>query len=175
MCTPNIQLKDPKIADAAALYALIDQDRTNLSRWLPWAATTTSTADERIFLRYCQGQMADKQLWLAVIGVDQQPAGMIDLHEFKDGHADIGYWLGRDFRGQGIISRSLAMTESIGFTRLKCHKLQLLAATDNQSSRHVAERNHYHQDGILRQHIPIQDGYSDAAVYSKLKSEFHPN
>jgi len=175
MGTPNIQLQDPKVADATALYALIDQDRANLAHWLPWVATTTSVADERIFLRYCQGRMADKQLWLAVIWVNQQPAGMIDLHELKDGRADVGYWLGRDFRGQGIISRSLAMAENIGFTHLKCHKLELLAATDNLASRNVAERNHYHQDGILRQHIPIQDGYSDAAVYSKLKSEFQPN
>lgn len=171
MTKPTVELKSPSVNDAAALYALIGQDRKNLARWLPWAATTNSAADERIFLRYCQGRMADKQLWLAVIWVDHQPAGMIDLHDFRDHHADIGYWLGRDFRGQGIVSRSLAMVEQLAFTQLHLVKLELLAAVDNHASRQVAVRNHYQLDGILRQHIPTATGFADAAVYSKLQNE----
>ncbi|TGD19776.1 GNAT family N-acetyltransferase [Levilactobacillus suantsaiihabitans] len=167
----KIDLRTPDVADAPALFALIQQDRTHLARWLPWAATTQSVADERIFLRYCQGRIADKQLWLAVIWVDDQPAGMIDLHNFQDRHADVGYWLGRDFRGQGVISRSLAQVETVGFDQLNLVKLNILAATANHPSRQVAERNHYHLDGILRQHIPVTTGFADAAIYSKLATE----
>lgn len=171
MTQPKIELRSPNVADAPALFALVQQDQTTLARWLPWAATTHSAADERIFLRYCQGRIADKQLWLAVIWVDQQPAGMIDLHNFQDRHADVGYWLGRDFRGQGVISRSLAEVEAVGFDQLNLVKLEILAATANRASRQVAERNHYQLDGILRQHIPTTTGFTDAAVYSKLATE----
>ncbi|WP_125580408.1 GNAT family N-acetyltransferase [Levilactobacillus cerevisiae] len=175
MDAQKIELKSPLTTDAGPLFTLIDQDRTNLAHWLPWAATTLTIADERIFLRYCQGRIADKQLWLSVIWVAGQPAGMIDLHEFKDHHADVGYWLGREFRGQGIMSRSLALTEQVGFEQLDLVKISLLAALKNDASRQVAVRNHYHQDGILRQHIPALNGYTDAVVYSKLKSEYQKN
>ncbi|WP_203641414.1 GNAT family N-acetyltransferase [Levilactobacillus andaensis] len=166
------QLKEPAVTDAPALYALIEQDRPPLEKWLPWADSMQSVADEAAFLQYSQQRNADHQLWLRIIWVADQPAGMIDIHEMKDGHGEIGYWLGRDFRGHGIISQSLVLTEQAGFDTLHLNKLSILAATENNASRHVAERNHYHLDGILRQHIPTTGtAYHDAAVYSKLKTE----
>ncbi|WP_158727546.1 GNAT family N-acetyltransferase [Levilactobacillus enshiensis] len=169
--TDFLQLKEPAVTDATALYNLIEQDRAYLEQWLPWADSMQSAADEAAFLQYSQQRNADRKLWLRIIWVADQPAGMIDIHEMKDGHGEIGYWLGRDFRKRGVVSHCLALTEQAAFTALHLNKLIILAATANTASRHVAERNHYHLDGILRQHIPSGNDYHDAAIYSKLKTE----
>jgi len=166
-----LRLKEPAVTDASALYTLIEQDRSLLEKWLPWADSMQSVADEAAFLQYSQQRNADHQLWLRVIWAVDQPAGMIDIHEMKDGHGEIGYWLGHEFRGQGVVSQSLALTEQVGFDTLHLNKLMILAATENSASRQVAERNHYHLDGILRQHIPTSTDFYDAAIYSKLKTE----
>lgn len=169
--TDNIYIETPAISDAAGLYPLIAQDRENLAKWLPWAATTQSVIDEAGFIRDCLQRIEDRQLWLGVIWVDHHPAGMIDLHDFKDSHAAIGYWLGKDYRGQGVLAQSLAALEKFGFGRYRLHKISILAEPDNAASRAVAERANYRQDGTLREHIPHQDSFADAVVYSKLSDE----
>ncbi|WP_341780260.1 GNAT family N-acetyltransferase [Levilactobacillus sp. HBUAS70063] len=169
----NIQLKAPQLTDAPALFACIAADRDYLVQWLPWVATTRAVADEAAFLRYCQTRIAAHQLWLAVIWVAGQPAGMIDLHEFQDDHAAVGYWLSREHRGQGIMTRCLATVEVIGFHDLGLHEIDLLADPANHASRAVAERRGFQRAGVLREHLPLaQGGYHDAVIYSKLSQEF---
>lgn len=169
--TPTIQLRTPTIGDAAALLALVDEDRQNMTTWLPWAATTQTVADEQRFLRYCLGRIAEKQLWLAIIWINNTPAGMIDLHDINDDHAAIGYWLGREFRGHGVITQSVAVLETIVAPDLGLRRLILIAATANRASRAVAKRCDYHLDEILRHYIPTQHGCVDAAVYSKILTD----
>ncbi|NLR08409.1 MULTISPECIES: GNAT family N-acetyltransferase [Lactobacillaceae] len=173
--SPYIQLKSPQLSDAPALFACIAADRPYLSQWLPWAATTRTVADETAFLKYCQQRIASHQLWLTVIWVAGRPAGMIDLHDFKDHHAAVGYWLNHTLRGQGITTKCLATVETIGFNTLKLHSLNLLAEPENHASRAVAEHRGFHQDGLLRAHIPtVQGDYRDAVIYSKINREFTP-
>lgn len=171
--SPTIQLKAPQLSDAPALFACVDADRDLLSQWLPWAATTRTVADEAAFLKYCQERITSHQLWLAVILVADRPAGMIDLHDFKNQHASVGYWLDHTLRGKGIMTQCLAAVEEIGFNTLGLHSINLLAEPDNHASRAVAEHRGFHQDGVLREYIPtIRGDYRDAVVYSKLDREF---
>ena len=173
--SPTIQLKAPALTDAPALFACIAADRENLSRWLPWVATTRAVADEAAFLKYCQNRIATQQLWLAVIWVAGQPAGMIDLHDFRDHQAEVGYWLGHDSREQGVMTSCLAAVEAVAFHDLGLHVIDILVDPQNIASRAVAERRGFHQDGILREHLPsVRGGYQDAVTYSKLSREFTP-
>jgi len=170
--SPTIQLKSPRLSDAPALFDCVAADRAFLAQWLPWAATTQTVADETAFLKYCQTRIADHQLWLAVIWVADHPVGMIDLHDFQDQHASVGYWLDHTQRGQGIMTQCLAVVESIAFKTLNLHSILLLADPENHASRAVAEHRRFHRDGTLRDYIPTALGdYHDAVIYSKLSRE----
>lgn len=174
LTTLTTHLMTPVVADAPALFALIDQDRAELSRWMPRTASIQSIEDEAAFLLKSQERIAANQFWLAVIWVGSQPAGTIDLHTFKDGHAEIGYWLGRDFRGKGIMTHVLGIVEDVAFRQLNLNKLELLIATPNTASQAVAHRRNFHQDGILREHLLTATGdYNDAVIYSKLSHDAH--
>lgn len=168
----TIVLKSPTPDDAPGLFDLVDADRQTLRRWLSWADDTEAVADEAAFLRVCQRQMAHGELWLAVIWVDNRPAGMIDLHNIHDGQAEVGYWLGRAFQGRGVMTQCLKTVEQIGFTTLHLHKLFLLAASGNFASQGVAKRRHFQVEGRLRQQIPdTHGGYWDAVLFAKLASD----
>lgn len=54
----KIALKLPSKNDAQDLLALIDEDRQELSKWLPWAKTTLAVSDEANFLQYGIEKMA---------------------------------------------------------------------------------------------------------------------
>jgi ribosomal-protein-serine acetyltransferase len=173
LTTLRTHLMTPVVADAPALYALIDADRENLARWMPRTASLKSVEDEAAYLFRSQERIANNQFWLAVIWVGNRPAGTIDLHNFQDGHAEIGYWLGRDFRGRGIMTHVLGIVEDVAFSQLDLHQLELIIATTNTASRAVARRRGFHQGGILREHLLTANGdYDDAVVYTKLAREF---
>jgi len=166
----HVHLKFPEVADAAALFALVDADRPGLGQFLTWVAKTQTVADEADFIRFVRVQIAQDQLWAAVILVDGQVAGMIDIHQLDaENHSgEIGYWLGKTFRGQGVTTKALAEVERVAFNELGLNRLGLIAATTNGASQAVARRRGFQQEGILRQALVLRDGVSDVVVLSKL-------
>ena len=169
----KIALKLPAVTDADALLELIDTNRKKLGEWLPWAKSMLAPSDEQKFLQYGIEKMANGDFGFAIILVDNEPAGMIDLHEFSHDNqrAQIGYWLADRFQGLGIMTLSLNRLEQIAFNELGLNRLELLADINNQKSRAVAERRGFHQEGILKEYALYNGKFHDMVLYSKLKSE----
>ena len=73
--------------------------------------------------------MKDKKLWITSILVDGKPVGMIDLHniDLDNSHAEVGYWLGGEYQGNGVMTDCLKRVLAIGFEEMKLHKIKLLA------------------------------------------------
>ncbi|MBV0929894.1 GNAT family N-acetyltransferase [Lentilactobacillus sp. IMAU92037] len=168
----KIAFKLPEKTNAAELLALIDEDRHELGKWLPWAKTTLSPNDEINFLQYGIEKMAKGDFWFAIILFNGEPAGMIDLHEFAHEHSrcQMGYWLARRFQGQGIMHLAVSALTTIAFNDLNINRLEILADVENQKSRNVAERCGFHQDAILKQYAFYNGQFRDMVLYSKLNS-----
>ena len=117
----------------------------------------------------------DKKNLRSVIDVNGSFAGMIGAFPQDDvnkHNAELGYWLGEPFWGQGII------TEAI---RLKC--LQVFEATEvnrifaaifsyNIASMKVLEKNGFKKEGVGRQAIFKDGSFHDEHRYSILRMEF---
>ncbi|WP_155287844.1 GNAT family N-acetyltransferase [Lacticaseibacillus zhaodongensis] len=161
----------PKLA--AELYAVVAGSRDYINKWLPWAEDTQSVADEEHFLQHMEEQAVARKTYMFAIRADGTVVGAIDLHNIDaaNHHAEMGYFLGEEATGKGIIHQALGQIERFGFGELALNKITILAATANQPSRHVAERAHYHLDGILRAELLLHNKYIDCAVYSKLATE----
>ncbi|AQW20881.1 GNAT family N-acetyltransferase [Lentilactobacillus curieae] len=166
----SISLKLPAVSDAAALYELVDEDRRDFSQWLPWAEQMMSVQDEASFLDYGIKKMAEGNFWFAIILVDNEVAGMIDIHAIDQEHhrGEIGYWLSERYQGQGAVTASLEAVEDIAFNELAIHRLELFAVTTNTKSRAVAERRFFHQDAVLKDYLMNNGKYEDAVLYSKI-------
>ncbi|GHP14881.1 ribosomal protein acetylating enzyme [Lentilactobacillus fungorum] len=168
----KIAFKLPAKADADDLLALIDDDRQALGKWLPWAKEVLTIDDEAKFLQYGIEKMAKGDFWFAIILVNGEPAGMIDLHEINHEHAraQIGYWLARRFQGHGAMHIAVNALVEIAFNDLQLNRIEILADTRNQKSRNVAAHCGFHLDGILNQYAFYNDDFRDMALYAKLKS-----
>lgn len=135
----NVQLVLAEPSQADALFAAIDHDRQAMRRWLPWVDKMISPEMERRHLR--QGLMlfaAGKYLGLTII-VNGQPAGMIDLHNFRPGGGEIGYWLSSRAQGHGIMTQSTLLLCEYAFEKLNWHEVDLQILPDNLPSQRVAQ------------------------------------
>ena len=68
--------------------------------------------------------------------------GMIGLHEidWKNRQAELGYWLGKNHWGKGIMTEAVQLTLSFGFLEMKLHKIHSRTFEENTASVKVYRR-----------------------------------
>ena len=162
----KLRLVDPD--DAESLYEQIEKTRPQLAKFMPWGDATRSVEDERKFLTYCQERMEDQKLWNASIIIDGKAVGMIDLHNIDQAnqHAEVGYWLGGEYQGNGVMTDCLKKLLSIGFDELGLHKIKLLAEHVNTASNAVAKKVGFVLEGQLKDEIYSDGKFHNADLYA---------
>src|SRR5690348_11734305 len=85
--------------------------------------------------------------------------------------AEVGYWLARDARGQGHVTRAVRLISSWGVRHLGLERIDLLAATGNPASQRVAERCGSPREAVLRSHLLGRGGRHDMDRFGLLASE----
>jgi ribosomal-protein-serine acetyltransferase len=86
--------------------------------------------------------------------------------------AYIGYWLGEEFQGKGIITKVAKDLTNYAFNHLNLYKVEIRAAVENKKSRCIPERLGFINEGIIRQSEWLYDHYVDTVVYGILNQEW---
>lgn len=86
--------------------------------------------------------------------------------------AELGYELGRDFQGQGLMSEAVRAMLDYGFGRMGLHRVEALPLEENSSSIRLLERLGFRQEGHLRQRIFFDGRRIDQRMYSLLAGEW---
>lgn len=92
--------------------------------------------------------------------VDGEAAGSISLKPGVDVErvsAEIGYWLGRPFRGKGIATAAIIDVTTYAFETLKFHRVFAVPFVHNTSSCRALEKAGYVREGLLRRSA-VKDG-----------------
>lgn len=172
----TLALPNPQ-TDAQALFKLIDDSRHELEVWLPWVQNIQTVADERQSLLRGQEKFRNLASINLLIIYHKTIAGAIGFNNFDmaNGKAEIGYWLGSKFVGQGIMHRALAGMCTLGFTKYKVHKLEIYAAVENQRSNQTAHQAGFHLDKTLPNNAVLADGLHAENVWSLHKNDWEKN
>jgi ribosomal-protein-serine acetyltransferase len=157
--------------DAEASFELVAANRDRLRPWMIWEPQTLSPADSRAFIERCLASETDIEgngIW-----VDGRLGGGIGLRvDTGDSAAEIGYWIGSEFGGRGIVTRACRRFFDFAFDDLGLHRMELCAATGNTRSRAVAERLAMRQEGVLRDGVATPEGFKDLVIYGLLDHEW---
>lgn len=86
--------------------------------------------------------------------------------------AYIGYWLGEDFQGKGIMTKVAKALTDPAFSNLKLNKVEIRAAAENEKSRGIPERLGFVKEGCIRKSEWLYDHYVDSIVYGVLADEW---
>ena len=159
--------------DVDELYALIDANRAELSRWLPWAAgqDREGTLD---FIRLTHRHRADHSGATFAIVCGGALAGVIGMEPLDWAHraTSIGYWLGAEHQGRGVMTRAVRALVDYAVSEWELNRVEIRAAVGNARSRAIPTRLGFVEEGTLRQAERVGDGYLDSVVYSMLATDW---
>ncbi len=99
--------------------------------------------------------------------------GRILLSNFESNNkvANIGYWIGRNYWGKGIISKCIGPVVEFGFSYLELERIYTKVHTDNIASWKALEKNSFIREGLLRHCFEVDSGLYDCYMYSKLSTD----
>lgn len=106
--------------------------------------------------------------------VDREPVGGIGLIVQPDVErcsAEIGYWLGEDYWGRGIMTAAVQAATTYAFERLALERVFAAVYEWNPASMRVLEKAGYQREGVLRRSA-IKDGrVIDKVLFAALRPE----
>ncbi len=154
-------------ADAEELFALVEANRAQLSRWLPWAAGQDLDGALE-FIRHTRREAADQTGYTFAIVCDGALGGVIGLDSIDAAHrtASIGYWLGEGQQGRGTMTAAVRALVEHAASVLELNRIEIRAAVGNARSRAIPQRLGFREEGTLRQAERVGGAYLDIVVYS---------
>jgi RimJ/RimL family protein N-acetyltransferase len=86
-------------------------------------------------------------------------------------HAELGYWIGKPFWGNGYCTEAALAVVKYGFKVLGLHRIYSSHFSSNPASGRVMQKIGMRYEGCLRQHILKWGNYEDIVRYGILKTD----
>lgn len=108
------------------------------------------------------------------ITINDEAVGGIGLIVGKDierKSSEVGYWLGEDYWGKGIVSSALKGIVTFAFNELMLERIFAVPLEHNTASRKVLEKNSFVLEGILRNSVIKSGKMYNQALYAKIRED----
>jgi ribosomal-protein-serine acetyltransferase len=160
-------------ADADELYAVVEQNREYLARWMPWAAKQTVEGTLE-FIRDSRRQLAENRGFVVAIVDDGRIVGTMGFHhvDWENRSTSIGYWISESRQGRGIVTRAVRALTDHAFSTWKLNRVEIRAGVGNERSRALAIRLGFREEGVLREAERVGDRYVDHVVHAMLAEDW---
>jgi [ribosomal protein S5]-alanine N-acetyltransferase len=145
-------------------------NNANVSRYLrerfPYPYTRR---DARAFLASAAIPGADDtRLAIDVGGEAVGGIGVIIGTDIERYSAEVGYWLGEEYWGRGIVTEALQLFSDDVFERLNLLRLFAVAAVANVGSARVLEKAGYQQEAVMRSAAVKFGQPNDQLLYARI-------
>jgi ribosomal-protein-serine acetyltransferase len=163
----DIELRQLEESDAPELFALISRESSYLCQWLSSEYLYESLSEVRSFIFISSMRHLTNGAFDAGVWYQNHLAGVVELHTInhEKRRSDIGYWLGREFQGQGLMTMCVRAVVDYAFNAYKLKKLRIFCPINNIDSRAIPERLGFEVERIEPQHERINGRLVDDAVY----------
>lgn len=162
-----------KKSDAASLIR--HADNINVARCLRDAFPNPYTkSDARAFLKRATGADDPTNMAIDVEGEAVGAIGYVPGRDVERFSAEIGYWLGEQLWGRGIVTEALTLATGHAFTNLNFLRLFALPFADNRGSARVLEKAGYTLEGRLRSSSVKYGEAKDQFLYARINPAWRP-
>jgi [ribosomal protein S5]-alanine N-acetyltransferase len=116
-----------------------------------------------------------RAVWAITRQDDGLLLGTIDLFfRLTRRQAGTGYWVGREYWGQGIATEALCAVVAWGFDVLGLHRIEASHLTRNPSSGRVMEKAGMRFEGRMRESVLWRGRFEDMSHWAVLASDPRP-
>ena len=171
----GVHLRPLAYHQAEAIFDAVDRNRDHLKPWLPFPDYTNDVSDTKNWIKSTlkstgKGQQISSGIWHK-----RSCIGMISFNSIckKSNQGEIGYWLDKEYTGNGIMSSAVSRLIKFGFEDLSLNKITIIASAKNYPSRSIARRLGFVQDAILRCDAYLDGEFHDNIVFSMLADEWN--
>lgn len=170
----QIYLKLVALNDARRIFELTDQSREHLREWLPWLDHIQKVEDTKKFIQHSRDQYAKHQSMNMVVIFQDDIVGVAGFNEidWTNQMASIGYWIGKDYVGKGIITKVVESLTKYAYDELNLNRVEIRAAEGNKKSRAIPERLGFKKEGCLREAEWLYDHFVDHVIYGMLTKDW---
>ncbi len=95
--------------------------------------------------------------------------GNVGLHKIEGHKAEIGFWLGKNYRRQGIMSQAVNLVVKYGFEKLGLKRIYGYSFISNKASAAVFKKTGFKYEGKLRKQFKKDNKLIDVFLFAKVK------
>jgi RimJ/RimL family protein N-acetyltransferase len=114
------------------------------------------------------------KIWLAItLRSNGRQIGGVGLRvEDQHQHAELGYWLGVPYWGQGYATEAAREMMRYGFEELRLHRICASHFKHNAASGRILTKLGMRHEGCRREHLRKWDRFVDSELYGILRREW---
>lgn len=157
---------------AAEMFNLIDKNRENLGRWMPWEKETQKVEDSLAYLELAQSWWEARSTFdYSVYAKDSDKLiGGFGLHSinWEKQSCEFGYWLDQSYQGKGLMTEVVQIGEALAFD-LGFHRIVITCDRLNLRSQQIPKRLNYRLESTqIDECIDHHGQYRDTLRFVKL-------
>ena len=97
--------------------------------------------------------------------------GLTNIRRGINQSGTLGYWIGKPYARQGIMTEALRCVLSFAFGTLDLHRVEAACLPANAASRGLLEKCGFRQEGYATEYLKINGVWSDHALFAKLRED----
>ncbi|MEO5804925.1 GNAT family protein [Devosia sp.] len=85
---------------------------------------------------------------------------------------NLGYWMGQDYAGKGLMSEAVGATLPFIFNTLDLHRVHAAFLPGNMASRRVLEKNGFVEEGFAESYLQIDGRWEDHVLFGLTRERY---
>jgi len=173
-------LRPPLASDWRMWAEVRAESREFLEKWEPtWPADALSRLGFRRRIRLYQRDARADQAYAFFVfsGGDDQLVGGITYSNIRRGvtqSASAGYWVGRRFARQGVMSAAICLTLDWAFGEMGLHRVEAACLPENIPSADLLLKCGFTEEGYARRYLRINGRWQDHRLFAILETDPRP-
>lgn len=170
----RISLRRFKDDDAQRVHSAVVRNADHLTPFMHWMVPDYSLEMARDFIARSTKAAEARELLGFGIFLDDELIGSIGFvgFDWKAAKAEIGYWIGREHEGKGIVSRACRAMIELAFDDLGINRIEIRCSSKNDRSAAIPKRFGFKFEGELRQSEFRNGELHDFSIFGLLRSEW---
>ncbi len=168
-------LRPYRVSDIDRLYDAVRESIAEVSVWMPWCYADYSIEESREWIEsraevWEKGTEYDFAITDSRDGLFLGGCGLNHINR-ADRVANLGYWVRSSRTRQGVATTATLLVARFGFSAFELNRIEIVVATGNKASQHVANKVGATREGVLRNRLVVHNKVYDAVIFSLIPQD----